>query len=136
MVGESEILLRIEHLEQCCGRVTAEILAEFVNLVQHKQRVGRGSAADGLQNAARQRADIGAPVAADLRFVAHAAQRQANELASQRRGDRLAERGLTGSRRANETQNRLAHALWLQAAHGDIFENAVFCVAQAVVVLV
>ena len=48
-----------------------------------------------MQHLARHRADVGTAVAADLGFVAHAAQRHAHELAVRRAGDGLAQRGLT-----------------------------------------
>ena len=61
-----------------------------------------------------QRADVGAAVAADLRLVAHAAERDAHELAAHRARDRAAERGLarrraarrsTGSARASRSRS-------------------------------
>ena len=58
--------------------------------------------------AARQRADVGAAMAADLGLVAHAAERDAHELAAERARDRAAERGLAGAGRADEAQDRAA----------------------------
>ena len=52
-----------------------------------------------LDDLARERADVGAPVTADLRLVAHAAERQAHELAVQRRG-RSTSRATSCRRRA------------------------------------
>ena len=51
-----------------------------------------------LDDLARQRADIGAAVAADLGLVAHAAERHAHELAVGGARDGLAERGLADAR--------------------------------------
>jgi hypothetical protein len=56
--------------------------------------------AQRADQAARQRADVGAPVAADLGLVAHAAERHADELAPGCSGDRFADRRLAGARRA------------------------------------
>src|SRR5690606_33560742 len=51
------------------------------------------------------RPDVGAPVAADLRLVPHAAERHAHELAARGIRDRLAERRLADAWRADEAQN-------------------------------
>ena len=75
----------IEHLEQRRGRVAAEVGAELVDLVEDEHRVARLGAAQALDDLAGQRADVGAAVAADLGFVAHAAERDADELAAERR---------------------------------------------------
>ena len=55
-----------------------------------------------LDDLAGERADVGAAVAADLGLVAHAAEREAHELAVHRARDRLGERGLADARRAGE----------------------------------
>ena len=72
---------------------------------------------------------------ADLRLVAHAAQRQARELAPGGLGDRLAERGLAHARRADQAQDR---ALQIAGArlHRKIFQDAFLDLLQAIVVLV
>ena len=82
-----------------------------------------------------QRADIGAPVAADLRLVVDAAQADAHELAAHRPGDRLAERGLADAGRPDEAQDRRL-ALRRELAHRQVFEDAGLDLLQAVVVLV
>ena len=64
----------------------------------------------GLDDAAGQRADVGAPVAADLGLVADAAERDADELAPERARDRLAERGLADAGRADEAEDRARSA--------------------------
>ena len=61
---------------------------------------------DRLDDVARQRADVGAPVAADLGLVVHAAEADARELAAGRARDALAERGLADAGRADEAQDR------------------------------
>ena len=81
------------------------------------------------------RADVGAAMAADLRLVAHAAERHADELAVGRLGDRLAERGLAHAGRADEAQDRalhLVHAL----LHREVFEDALLDLLEAEMILV
>ena len=86
-------------------------------------------------------------MSANFRFVVHAAERHANELASQRTGYGLTERRFTNAGRSNERENRTAiGARFLrppslppfgaQFAHGEIFQNAVFDVFEVVMVLV
>src|SRR4029079_7451562 len=97
--------------------------ADLVDLVEQDHRVHRPGVAQRAHEAARKRADVRAAMAADLRLVADAAERHANELAVERAGDRLADRRLTGSRRPDQRQNRAAllvvrdAALLAQLAH-------------------
>jgi hypothetical protein len=62
-------------------------------------------------------------MAADLRFVVHAAQRQAHELAAQRLRDALAERRLAHAGRTYEAQDR-ALAVRIELAHREVLEDA------------
>ena len=89
---------------------------------------------------ARQRADVGAAVAADLGLVAHAAERHAHELAPGRAGDRLADRGLAGAGRADQREDRagalvlLDPAVLAQLAHGQVLGDPVLHVLEPGVV--
>ena len=94
VVGERVVLLGVEHLEQRRRGIAAEVVAELVDLVEHEDRVVGAGLLHALDDAAGQRADVGAAVAADLGLVVHAAERDADELAAEGAGDRLAERGL------------------------------------------
>ena len=100
VIAERVVLLGIEHLEQRRRRVAAEVGPELVDLVEDEDRVLRLGPAQPLDDLARQRADVGAAMAADLGLVAHAAERHADELAAERVGDRLRERRLADARRA------------------------------------
>ena len=135
VIDEAEVLLRIEHLEQRRRRIAAEVGADLVDLVEHEDRIARPRLADPLDDAAGQRADVGAAMAADLGLVAHAAERDAHELAAERAGDRAAERGLADARRADEAEDRAA-GVRLQLAHGEVFEDALLDLLEVVVVLV
>src|SRR5438046_587045 len=85
--------------------------AELVDLVEQEQRVRRFGLLHALQDLAGHRADISAPVAADLRLVAHAAKRHPHEVAPRRARDRLAERGFADAGWADQTQDRPLHFL-------------------------
>ena len=63
------------------------IRAEFVNFIEHKERVSDTHLTDGFKNATRHGANIGAPVPANFSFVAHATQRTSYKLASHCFGD-------------------------------------------------
>ena len=130
VIVERVVLLRIEHFEQRRRRIAAEVHRHLVDLVEHEQRIARADLGQVLDDAARHRADVGAAMAADLRFVAHAAERHADELAVRRLRDRLAERGLADAGRADQAQDRalhLVHAL----LHGEIFEDAFLDLLEA-----
>ena len=86
VVAERVVLGRIEHLEHRAGRIAAEVGAHLVDLVDHEDRVAGAGVAERPDDRARHRADVGAPVAADLRLVADAADRDPLELAARARG--------------------------------------------------
>jgi hypothetical protein len=79
-------------------------------------------------------------VAADLGLVADAAERHAHELAAERAGDGLADRGLAGAGRADQREDcaraliRLDAALLAQLADGDVLDDPVLHVLEAGVV--
>ena len=130
------VLRRVEHLEQRGRRVAAPIGADLVDLVQEDDRVHRPRIAQRADEPTRQRADVGAPVAADLRLVADAAERHAHELAVERASDRLADRGLAGPGRADQRQDRagtlvgLDSALLAKLANRQVLDDAVLDVAE------
>ena len=105
MVPEGVVLRRVEHLEQRRGGVTPVVAAELVDLVEQHDRVHRPRFTHRPHDASREGADIGAAVAADLGLVAHSAERHTDELAPQRPGDGLAERGLADPRRPDEREH-------------------------------
>ena len=133
VIAKRIVLFGIEHFEQRRRRVAAEIRAELVDLVQDEHRVLRLGAAQPLNDLARQRADVGAPMAADLGLVAHAAERHAHELAAERIGDGLGERRLADARRAEKAEDRSLDVR-IQLAHRQILEHAVLHLLEAGVV--
>ena len=130
------VLRRVEHLEERRRRVAAPVGADLVDLVQQDDRVHRPRVAEGADEPSRERADVGAAVAADLGLVPDAAERHPHELAVERAGDRLADRGLAGPGRADQGEDRagalvgLDAALLAQLAHGEVLDDAVLHVGQ------
>ena len=106
VVAERRVLSRVEHLEQGRRRVAAPVGADLVDLVEQDHRVHRLRVAERAHEPAREGADVRAPVAADLRLVADAAERHPHELAVQRARDRLADRRLAGAGRPDQGQDR------------------------------
>ena len=135
VIEEGVVLLGIEHLEERRRRVAAEVHRHLVDFVEQEDRVERSGLLHHLDDLAGERADVGAAVAADLGFVAHAAERQAHELAVHRARDRLGERGLADARRADERENRRLRLLD-QRAHGEELEDALLDLLEPVVVFV
>ena len=135
VVAEALVLLGVEDLQQRGRRIAAEVAAELIDLVQHQQRIVGAGAADGLDNAAGHRPDVGAAVAAQLGLIVQAAQAHALELAAQRPRDRLAQRRLARARRADETQDRRL-GLRVELQHAEVLEDALLDVLQVEVVLV
>ena len=135
VIAEGVVLLRIQRLEQCRRRIAAEVAAQLVDLVEHHHRVVGFGSANALDNLARQRADVGAPMASNLRLVVHSAQRDALELAAQCTSDGPAQAGLTHSRRPNKAEDRPLH-IRLQLENAQIVEDAVLYFLQFVVILV
>ena len=135
IVAERRVLLGVQHFEQRRGRITVEADAELVDLVEHHHGIARSGLADRLDDVARQRADIGAPVPSDLGFVVHAAEAEADELTAGRPRDALPERGLTHARRPDEAEDR-ALAVGIELAHREIFEDAPLDLGKPVMILV
>ena len=135
VVVERVVLLGVEHLEQRARWVAAPVGAELVDLVEQEHRVSRARTAQALDDAPRHGADVRAAVAADLRFVTHAAERDADEAPAERARDGLAERGLAHAGRPHEAQDRrLVLARELQ--HRQVLDQALLHLLQAEVVLV
>ena len=135
VVAERVVLLRVQRLEQRRGRIAAEVAAQLVDLVEHDHRVVGFGAANALDDLARQRADVGAAMTANLRLVVHAAQRDALELAAQRARDRAAQAGFAHARRSDKAEDRPLH-VGLEFEHAQVVEDAVLHLLQLVVILV
>src|SRR5262249_61338070 len=109
--------------------------AELVDLVEHHHRIARSHLADRLDDVARQRADIGAPMPSDLGLVVQAAEAQPHELAAGCPRNALPERGLAHAWRPDEAKDR-ALALGIELTHREILEDAALDLGKAVMVFV
>ena len=142
VVAERVVLRRVEHLEQGRRRVTPVVVAQLVHLVEHDDGIHGPGLAQGTHQAARLGPHVGAAVAADLGLVTHAAQGDPDELAPERVGHGLAQRRLADAGGTDQGQDgaraapvdRRQPALGLELAHGQVLEDAVLHVLEAVVV--
>ena len=80
-------------------------------------------------------ADVGAPVAPQLRLVMQAAQAHALELAAQRARDRLTQRGLAHARRPDEAQDRRLR-LGVELQDRQVLEDPLLDLLEVEVILV
>ena len=135
VIQERVVLFGVEHFEQRRRRVAAEVHRHLVDFVEQEHRVHRAGLLHHLDDLAGERADVGAAVAADLRLVADAAERQPHELAVHGARDRLGERRLADPRRPGEGEDRRLRLLH-QRADREELEDAVLDLLQPVVVLV
>ncbi len=142
VVAERVVLRRVEHLEERGRRVSAPVGADLVDLVEHDHRVHRPRVAQCANQPSREGSDVRAPVPADLRLVADAAEGHADELAAGRASDRLADRRLAGAGRPDERENRAGALVVLDAAllaelrDRDVLDDAVLHVVEARVIRV
>ena len=135
VVAERAVLRRVQHLEHGRRGVAAHVRAHLVDLVDHDDRVHGAGVPDGPHDGAGHRADVGAPVPADLGLVAHAAHADARELTPQRAGDAAPQRGLAHAGGPREQDDRARRAA-LEACHRQLLEDALLHARDAVVVLV
>ena len=134
VVAEGRILRRVQNLQQSRGRVSAPVGAQLVDLVQQHKGVGGLRLLHRLDDLAGHGADVGPTVAADLRFVAHAAQRHADVFTSGRLGDGLGQRGLADARRSDQAQDRPLQATGARL-YGQILDDPLLDLLQAEVIL-
>ena len=135
VVQEFPVLFRVQGFKQCGGRVALEGGADLVDLIQHDYRVRYLRVLQGLHKFAGHGADVGAAVALDFGFVAHAAHAESIELAAEGVGDGMADGGLAHARRAHQQEDGAADFA-LEGAFGKELDNSVFHVVQAIVITV
>ena len=120
IIAERVVLLGIEHFEQRRAGIALDAAAELIDFIEHHDATARSGLADGLDDIARQGADIGAPVTADLGFIMHAAKADAHEFAVHGARDRLPQRGLADAGRSHEAQN------WRLSVRGELADRQIF----------
>ena len=103
MIAEGAVLHGVEHFQQRARGITPPVQTDLVDLVEHKERISRTRPPERLHYPTGHRANVGAPVSADLRLVTQTAQTHAGEFPPQHPRDGPAQAGLSYARRADET---------------------------------
>ena len=135
VVGETMVLMRIEHLQQGAGGITSEVAADLVEFVEQDQGIARTRAADFLHEPSRHGSDVGATVPANVCFIVHAAEADADKFPSQRTRDALAQTRLADAGRSQQQQDG-AVPVRFEFAHGEMLDEPAFDFFHAVVVLI
>jgi len=133
VVVEGAVLFGIEHLEQRGRRIAAKVGRHLVDFIEQEQRIAHAALGEILNDFSGHGADIGAPMPADLRFVPHAAQGHAHELAIGGARHALPQGGLADARRSHQAEDRAAQILD-PLLHGEILDDALFDLLQAEVI--
>src|SRR5262249_4240986 len=135
VVAKAVVLLGIEHFEQGRRRITAKVSADFVDLIEHDQRIVRPGLLNRLNDATRHCSYVGATMSAYLRFVMNTAEPQSHKLSPEGARDRATKAGLSHSRRTNETKDR-PFWLFLQLAYSQRFDDSLLNFLETVVIFV
>ncbi len=133
MIDERLVLLGIQDLEHGGCGVTAICLRHLVDLIEEEDGVPRPRRADALEDAPRHGTDIRAAMASDLCFIAYTAERDMNELPSERTCHRRGERGLAHTRRADEAEDRRA-LFHVKLMDSEVVEDAFLDLLEPVVI--
>src|SRR5215510_335442 len=135
MVLKGCVLSGVEDLQQRGGRVAVKTRAELIDFIEHEDRIATTGLSDPLNNIAGKRADIGTPMASNIRLVVDPTQTLAHELAIHRSSDALPERSLAHSGGTHQTQNR-AFPFRHELTNREKFNNALFHFLETVMVSV
>ena len=105
MVCKGTVLFGIQDLQQGAGRISVIGDAQFIHFIQDHDRIGSAALLDAVHDPAGHGADIGPPVAADIRFIPDAAQADPDIFTLQGPGNTLADAGLAGTGRSHKKQD-------------------------------
>ena len=117
MIGKMRILLRIQHLQHGCCRISFIIAAHLIDLIQKHQRISDTAFLQCSHDAARHRAYIRSSVSSDLSLIADTAKADTHILFVQCFSHRTGNGSLSCSRRSHQTDNGTL-SLLCQAPHG------------------
>src|SRR5207302_7533162 len=114
---------------------TAKIGADLVDFIHHENRVVRAGLMNTLNDPARHRTDVSPAMAADFGFVMDAAQTHPHELPAESARNGFAKRSLADARRSDEAKDR-AFGVFLQLAHGKMFDDSILDLFKPVVIFI
>ena len=135
MVAETAVLLAIQHLQQCRGRIAAHIIGQFIDFIQYQQRVHGLGTDQRINDTAGHGTNIGLTMAADIRLITHTAQRQSGQLAVHGLGYRQRNGSFSHAGRAYQTKD-LALGIGINLTNSNKFQNTLFHFVQAKMIAV
>ncbi len=135
MIDKRIVLLGVEHFKQRRRRIAPEIHRHLINFVQKEYRIYCSCLFHHLDDAARQRPDIGSSMAPNLGLIANAAKGHSHELASERMRNGHAQRRFTDTRRAGKAQDRTLY-LFRKMPYGNKFNDTLLYLFQTIMVFV
>jgi len=129
------VLFRIEYFQQGRARVATKIRSQLVHFVEQQHRVDGAGLFHHLNDLARQRADVGTPMAANFRFIAHATKTEPHKLSSRRAAIDFPRLVLPTP--GGPTKQRIdPFGILHQLAHREILENPVLNLLQTKMIFV
>ena len=148
MIRERVVLRRIEHLEQRCRGIALERDAQLVDLIEQEDRILGARLLHALNDPAGHGAHIRPAMPTDVGLVARSTEGNADVGPAHGARDRLRDRRLSDTRRADEQQSRRARGAIIlvpgrflfglalaKLPHRQKLEHLVFDVLQTVMVL-
>ena len=135
MIRKGLVLLRIQHLQKRCARVSVIGAGQLVHLIQHHHRIGHAGLLNAVQNTSRHRAQVGSPVSPDVCLVPHTAQAHPDILPSQGLRDGFADAGFAGTRRTHEEKDGARLGL-LQVHHRNLLNDPVLHLPEGKMILI
>src|SRR5690554_3123514 len=133
MIQKLPVLLWVQCLQKGRGGVALVGCANFINFIEHDDRVGNLGIPQRLHKLTRHSSDIGSSVAFDFGLIPHAADTESVELPAQGLSYRVTNGRFTNTGRAYQQKNGAADFAF-EAAFGQELNNPVFYVVQSVVI--
>ena len=135
VIREAEVLLRIKHLQQRAGRISAVVAAQLVHLIQDNDRIRGTCIFHRIHDTPGHGSDVRSSVTSDLSLIPHAAKGDPHILPSERLRDALADTRLARSGRADEQKDRTG-LLLVQAHDRKLLDDPVLDLLEAVMILI
>ena len=120
MIHKLLVLLRVKYFQKGVRRISAEVGAYLIHLVQKKDGVAAAALLDCAHHPAGYGSYIGSPVPAYFGFVAHAAHGHMNKLAAYRPCDGFCYGSLAHSGRTYQAQYAAFFAVG-KGSYGKVF---------------